>query len=59
MPGQKTFFLPSAVAPADLKRLNTFVTADWMVAESLRILENNLTFATHINRQYDGPWSRR
>ena len=46
VPGRKTIFLPPAAG-------NTFVTAEWMSREVLRMLSNNLTFAASLNRVYD------
>ena len=44
VPGAKRIFVPAG---------HTFMTTDLMMKEALRTLENNLTFAKSINREYD------
>lgn len=57
-PGEKTFFLPPPVEVVDvsLEALGPFgqVDLDWVTRESLRVLNNQLSFAKHVNRQYAG-----
>jgi hypothetical protein len=57
IPGQKTIFLPSD-APLRVCRGggrggNKLLTIEMITQEALRVLENNLTFAKFVNRQYD------
>lgn len=47
VPGQKTIFLPSRT-PLDM----------WVV-ESLKVLQQTLTFSAHVNRQYDDLWRQK
>jgi hypothetical protein len=47
VPGQKTIFLPPPSS-------NSILTIEMITRESLRILENMLTFGTHAQRSYEG-----
>jgi hypothetical protein len=50
VPGQKTIFLPPVPVG---NQLLTADWIDWITQETLRILEHDLKFSQHINRQYD------
>lgn len=47
VPGEKTLVVPSGLASG-----HTFVTADWITEEVLRVLEKNLAFTAMVNRHY-------
>lgn len=49
LPGEKTFFLP---AVPTVEELNTFLSADWIAKESLRILQQQLQLSKHVFRHY-------
>lgn len=57
-PGEKTIFLPPAVQTVEvtLEALGPFgqINMDWVTREALRVLNNELSFAKNINRQYAG-----
>lgn len=47
-PGEKTIFLPESV-----ELYEGLLTPDWVTREALRILQNNLKFASQFSRDYD------
>ena len=53
VPGEKTIFIPEVAAVIETAlHGNTFVTADWMVRETLRIYENQMTVLKLFNRKW-------
>lgn len=55
-PGKKTVFDLGEVPVPDYLTLlcgNPLITPDWITKETLKIFENNLNFAKHINQHYE------
>jgi len=50
LPGERTILLPEA--PTLTGGGNTFIDVDFITRECLRVLQNNLAFTKHINREY-------
>lgn len=48
VPGEKTYFLPSASGA------NTLITPEWMAKEVLKVLKRNLRFVNGFNSSYYG-----
>lgn len=59
VPGAKTIFLPSPTIYTGHTAGNTFVAADWLAHEALRVLERELTFMQTINHTYADAFDRR
>lgn len=54
VPGEKTIIIPALEAVETFG--NTFITPQWVTREALRILENNLVFASGVTRFYDDDY---